>query len=125
MTDIVKQRLDEGRQKSNDNKLNASKRADISNKEFCQIVARSSRYDIYEIEDIVLHIVGNLQKLLSEGKSVQFTGLGKFHIVERKSRFIEGKGIVSTKETGPDVTVTRTLQLKTTKEMKQTLNPER
>jgi nucleoid DNA-binding protein len=45
-------------------------------KELIKLVAQTSKYHDYEVEDVLNHLIGNIQVLLSQGNSVKLSGLG-------------------------------------------------
>lgn len=51
-------------------------------RELMAMIAKSSGYHLYEVEDIMNHFIGNAQVLLSEGKTVKLSGLGVLKVSE-------------------------------------------
>lgn len=49
-------------------------------KELIKMIANTSKYHDYEVEDIMNHFIGNVQVLLSQGSSVKLSGLGTITI---------------------------------------------
>jgi nucleoid DNA-binding protein len=50
-------------------------------KELIRMVAESSKYHLYEVEDVLLHAIAHMQQSVSKGKSVKLNGLG---VISRK-----------------------------------------
>lgn len=67
----------------------------VNNKEFLKLVAESSGYNLYEVEDILNHIVGNFHLLMKEDASVKIDGIGWFSRRNVKPRILEKSGIDS------------------------------
>ena len=65
----------------------------VNNKEFVKLVAESSNYHTYEVEDILNHIVGNFHLLMKEDASVKIDGIGWFSRRNVKPRILEKNGI--------------------------------
>lgn len=65
----------------------------VNNKEFLKLVAESSSYNLYEVEDIVNHIVGNFHMLMKEDAQVKIDGIGWFSRRNVKPRILEKNGI--------------------------------
>lgn len=65
----------------------------VNNKEFTKLVAESSGYNLYEVEDILNHIVGNFHLLMKEDASVKIDGIGWFSRRNVKPRILEKNGI--------------------------------
>ena len=65
----------------------------VNNKEFLKLVAESSGFHLYEVEDIVNHIVGNFHLLMKEDASVKIDGIGWFSRRNVKPRILEKNGI--------------------------------
>lgn len=49
-------------------------------KQLIEMVAKSSGYYQYEVEDVLNHLVGNIQVLLAEGTDVKIRGLGTMRV---------------------------------------------
>lgn len=49
-------------------------------KQLIEMVAKSSGYYQYEVEDVLNHLVGNIQALLAEGTDVKIRGLGTMKV---------------------------------------------
>lgn len=49
-------------------------------KQLIEMVAKSSGYYQYEVEDVLNHLVGNIQVLLAEGTDVKLRGLGTMKV---------------------------------------------
>lgn len=47
-----------------------------SHKELIKLIAESSRYHKYEIEDILNHMIGHVQVILGRGETVKIDGIG-------------------------------------------------
>lgn len=58
-------------------------------KELIKMIATTSKYHDYEVEDIMNHFIGNVQVLLSQGNSVKLSGLGTIKVkkIVKKSMF--------------------------------------
>ncbi len=58
-------------------------------KELIEMIASTSKYHNYEVEDIMNHFIGNVQVLLSQGNSVKLSGLGTIKVQKfvKKSMF--------------------------------------
>lgn len=65
----------------------------VNNKEFVKLVAESSNYHTYEIEDILNHIVGNFHLLMKEDAQVKIDGIGWFSRRNVKPRILEKNGL--------------------------------
>lgn len=57
-------------------KKHVQKRRSISTIKLMNLVAKSSGYHLYEVEDIVNHLVAHLQILILKDKPVKIDGLG-------------------------------------------------
>lgn len=55
------------------------KRKHKSMQELIAMIAESSKYHKFEVEDIMMHLVGNVQILLASGEPVKLPGLGTFN----------------------------------------------
>lgn len=73
---------------------------DVNHKALVRQIADSSGYNIYEVEDILLHLVHNLHLNFAKGLTVGIRDLGKFNVRETKhaahfskivNRFLEEK----------------------------------
>ena len=73
--------------------MNDAKKRKVTNKEFVRLVSESSGYLIYEVEDILNHIVGNFHLLMKEDASVKIDGIGWFSRRNVKPRILEKNGI--------------------------------
>lgn len=51
----------------------------ISHKQLVELIANSSGYNQYEVQDILLHLACNLQEAIKEGYTVRVKGLGDFY----------------------------------------------
>jgi nucleoid DNA-binding protein len=58
------------------------KRRSGSYKDLVRMVSNSSGYHMYEVEDVMNHLIGNMQLLLSQGKDVKLYGIGKIRVVK-------------------------------------------
>lgn len=67
------------------------KRKSKSYKQLIQLVAKSSGYHIYEVEDVLQHLVGNIQVLLAADMPVKISGLGMMRVKKMKIKGIPGK----------------------------------
>ena len=65
----------------------------VNNKEFIKLVAESSGFHLYEVEDILNHVVGNFHLLMKEDASVKIDGIGWFSRRNVKPRILEKNGI--------------------------------
>lgn len=62
-------------------------------KQLIEMVAKSSGYYQYEVEDVLNHLVGNIQVLLAEGTDVKIRGLGTMKVKKmRISRMFSTEG---------------------------------
>lgn len=62
-------------------------------KQLIEMVAKSSGYYQYEVEDVLNHLVGNIQVLLAEGTDVKIRGLGTMKVKKMKiSRMFSTEG---------------------------------
>ena len=75
--------------------MNDAKKRKVTNKEFVRLVSESSGYLIYEVEDILNHIVGNFHLLMKEDAQVKIDGIGWFSRRNVKPRILEKSGIDS------------------------------
>lgn len=51
-----------------------------AHKQLMKMVAESSGYLLYEVEDVLDHLIGNIQLLLAEGVDVKLSGLGTIRV---------------------------------------------
>ncbi len=51
-----------------------------AHKQLMKMVAESSGYLLYEVEDVLDHLIGNIQLLLAEGIDVKLSGLGTIRV---------------------------------------------
>ena len=65
----------------------------VNNKQFLKLVSESSGFHLYEVEDILNHIVGNFHLLMKEDASVKIDGIGWFSRRNVKPRILEKNGI--------------------------------
>jgi nucleoid DNA-binding protein len=56
------------------------KRKSKKYKQLIEMVAKSSGYYQYEVEDVLNHLVGNIQVLLAQGTDVKMRGLGTIKV---------------------------------------------
>ena len=49
-------------------------------RQLIEMVAKSSGYYQYEVEDVLNHLVGNIQVLLAEGTAVKLNGIGTLKV---------------------------------------------
>lgn len=56
----------------------------LTTKELMKMTAKSSKYHLYEVEDVVGHMLKHLQTLVAEGKHVHLKGIGTVSRVVRK-----------------------------------------
>ena len=62
-------------------------------KQLLKMTAQSSGYYEYEVEDVVRHLIGNIQVLLAEGTDVKLRGLGTMKVKQMKiSRMFNTEG---------------------------------
>jgi len=61
----------------------------VNNKEFLKLVAESSGYNLYEVEDILNHVVANFHLLMKEDAQVKIDGIGWFSRRNFKTRILE------------------------------------
>ena len=62
-------------------------------KQLIEMVAKSSGYYQYEVEDVLNHLVCNIQVLLAEGTDVKIRGLGTMKVKKMKiSRMFSPEG---------------------------------
>lgn len=59
----------------------ATKQKPINLKELIRMVADSSKYHIYEVEDVLQHTIAHIQESVSKGKIIKLNGLG---VISRK-----------------------------------------
>lgn len=59
---------------------NKTKRKSKKYRQLIEMVAKSSGYYQYEVEDVLNHFVGNVQLLLAEGTDVKISGLGTMRV---------------------------------------------
>jgi len=72
---------------------NQPARRKVSNKELIKLVAESSGYNLYEIEDVLNHLVANFHQLMKEDAQVKIDGIGWFSRRNLKPRILEKNGI--------------------------------
>ncbi len=58
--------------------LNEGRNKSKSYQELLRLIAKSSDYNLYEVEDIMNHFVAHVQQLLRKGEIVKVSGLGVF-----------------------------------------------
>ncbi len=63
-----------------------AKRKTKSYRQLIEVVATSSGYHQYEVEDVLRHLLGNIQILLAEGTPVKLAGLGTLRVKKMKIR---------------------------------------
>lgn len=69
------------------------KRKSKKYKQLIEMVAKSSGYYQYEVEDVLEHLIGNVQVLLAEGTDVKLRGLGTIKVKKMKiSRMFSTEG---------------------------------
>lgn len=68
-------------------------RRKVSNKELIKLVAESSNYHTYEIEDMLNHLVANFHQLMKEDAQVKIDGIGWFSRRNVKPRILEKNGL--------------------------------
>lgn len=69
------------------------KRKSKKYKQLIEMVAKSSGYYQYEVEDVLNHLVGNIQVLLAEGTDVKIRGLGTMKVKKMQvSRMFNTEG---------------------------------
>ena len=49
-------------------------------RQLIEMVAKSSGYYQYEVEDVLNHLVGNIQVLLAEGTPIKISGIGTLKV---------------------------------------------
>lgn len=57
-----------------------AKRKSKKYRQLIEMVAKSSGYYQYEVEDVLNHLIGNVQLLLAEGTDVKLSGLGTLKV---------------------------------------------
>lgn len=62
------------------------KRKSKKYKQLIDMVANSSGYHQYEVEDVLNHLVGNIQVLLAENMPVKISGIGTLRVKKMKIR---------------------------------------
>lgn len=66
-------------------------------KELIRMIAQSSGYMIYEVEDVLDHFIGNVQTLLAQGVDVKVSGLGTIRVSPMNvNNTIKGKKVCYT-----------------------------
>lgn len=55
-------------------------------------VAKSSKYHIYEVEDVLVHLTKVLQEQLAKGNNVRLTGVGKLKVQQLKIQKTNAQG---------------------------------
>jgi hypothetical protein len=60
----------------------------LSTKELIRMVASSSKYHVYEVEDVLSHAIAHIQEAVSKGKSVKLSGIGTLSRKLFKPRFV-------------------------------------
>lgn len=69
------------------------KRKSKQYKQLLKMTAESSGYYEYEVEDVVRHLIGNIQVLLAEGTVVKLRGLGTMRVKQMKiSKMFSAEG---------------------------------
>lgn len=68
-----------------------TKRKSKSYRQLIEMVAKSSGYYQYEVEDVLNHLVGNIQVILADDMPVKISGIGTLKVKKMKIRGIPGK----------------------------------
>jgi hypothetical protein len=72
------------------------KRKSKKYRQLIAMVAKSSGYHQYEVEDVLDHFVGNIQVLLAENMPVRISGIGILRVKKMRIRGVpDGKGGLS------------------------------
>jgi len=66
--------------------------APVKTKELIRLVSKSTKYHIYEVEDVLSHLVAHIQNILGEGKSVKLNGIGTISRKYFKPRVFKMQG---------------------------------
>jgi hypothetical protein len=82
------------------------KRTSKSYRPLIQMVAKSSGYHVYEVEDVLQHLVGNIQAVLAADMPVKISGLGTMRVKKMKIKGIPGKHAENTCYTAFRLSVT-------------------
>lgn len=70
-----------------------ARRKTKSYKQLIKMVAQSSKYHEYEVEDVLNHLVGNIQVLLAAGMPIKISGIGTLKVKKmRVSRMFSTEG---------------------------------
>ena len=66
-----------------------------SYRDLVRLIAKSSKYHIYEVEDIMNHFIAHAQVMLKNGEEVKISGLGtlKAHEMKEVSKVLNGTAI--------------------------------
>jgi hypothetical protein len=70
------------------------------------MISKSSGYHLYEVEDVLQHLVGNIQVLLAADVPVKISGLGTMRVKKMKIKGIPGKHAENTCYTAFRLSVT-------------------
>jgi hypothetical protein len=73
--------------------VSKKKRKSKAYRELMQMVAKTSGYHLYEVEDVLNHFIGNIQVLLAANMPVKISGLGILSVKKMKIRGVpDGQG---------------------------------
>jgi nucleoid DNA-binding protein len=64
----------------------------VKTKDLIRMVADSTDYHVYEVEDVISHLVAHMQNLLAENKSIKLNGIGTISRRKYKPREIKFEG---------------------------------
>ena len=70
----------------------ATKQKPINTKQLIKMTAESTDYHVYEVEDVISHLVAHIQNLLGENKSIKLNGIGTISRKTYKPREIKFDG---------------------------------
>lgn len=64
----------------------------VKTKQLVNIVANTTKYHKYEVEDIMAHLIAHMQAILAGGDSVKLSGIGTLSVKTFKPRLITFEG---------------------------------
>lgn len=68
------------------------KQKPLSTKELIRMVASSSKYHVYEVEDVLAHAIAHIQNVVAEGRGVKLNGIGTLNRKYFKPMFVNFEG---------------------------------
>ncbi len=69
-----------------------TKQKPVNTKQLIKMVAESTDYHVYEVQDVISHLVAHMQNLLGENKSIKLNGIGTISRKNYKPREVKFEG---------------------------------